>query len=160
MLKVITWPWLSFSKQILIRSFKWDTVHSCRSGGCKNIRGQSWRSKKSAVLARFDSDAPGVNELADFFWPPNLTSHVLQPIDLKERKVPRLKDLIHICLETKAKGFAWLLMCVMLAQITPISKQPYTSWPLLQSAYFGRGCIANLGWNGLHNLQGCTHTVA
>ena len=46
------WPWLSFSKQILIRSFKWGIVHPCRLRGCKNIRGQSWRLKKSARSAR------------------------------------------------------------------------------------------------------------
>ena len=52
MLKVIARPWLSFSKQILIRSFKWGTVHPCRSRGCKNIRGQSWRSKKICQISR------------------------------------------------------------------------------------------------------------
>ena len=41
MLKVIARPWLSFSKQILIRSFKRGTVRPCRLRGCKNIRGQS-----------------------------------------------------------------------------------------------------------------------
>ena len=39
----------------------------------------------------------------------------MQPLDLQMRTVPNLKDLIHICLETKFQG------CGMLAQITPIS---------------------------------------
>ena len=34
-------PWLSVFKHIWIRSFKWGTVNSCRSRGCKHIRGQS-----------------------------------------------------------------------------------------------------------------------
>ena len=47
MLKVMPWPWVSLSKQVWVRSLKWGTVRSCRSRGCKNIRGQSWRSKKN-----------------------------------------------------------------------------------------------------------------
>ena len=52
MLKVMPWPWLSFSKQIWIRSFKWGTVRSCRSRGWKNIRGQSWRSIRKCWLSQ------------------------------------------------------------------------------------------------------------
>ena len=46
-LKVVLGSWSSGSKQIRIRSFKWGTVHSCRLRGCKNIKGQSWRSIKN-----------------------------------------------------------------------------------------------------------------
>ena len=71
------WPWLSFSKQIWIRSFKWGTVHSCRSRGCKNIRGQSWRSKKICQSSR--TAGASVSNLAESaipHWPPTLTSDI------------------------------------------------------------------------------------
>ena len=32
--------------------FKWGTVHSCRSRGWKNIRGQSWRSIRNCRLSQ------------------------------------------------------------------------------------------------------------
>ena len=52
MLKVIARLGFSFSKQILIRSFKWGTVCPCRSRGCRNIRGESWRSNKICQISR------------------------------------------------------------------------------------------------------------
>ena len=77
MLKVMPWPWLSFSKQIWIRSFKWGTVRSCRSRGWKNIRGQSWRSIRNCRLGQIrDRCARGPAALADFFRPPTLTSDI------------------------------------------------------------------------------------
>ena len=39
-LRVIQKPWTLVSKQILNRSFKWDTKHRFWSRGCKDIRGQ------------------------------------------------------------------------------------------------------------------------
>ena len=67
----------SFSKQILIRSFKWGTVRSCRWRGWKNIRGQSWRSIRNCRLGQIrDRCARGPAALADFFRPPTLTSDI------------------------------------------------------------------------------------
>ena len=45
-LKVMLLPWASGSKQIWMRSFKWGTVCSCRSNGCKVASLQSLQSKK------------------------------------------------------------------------------------------------------------------
>ena len=63
-------PWVSGSKQVWSRSFKWVTVNSCRSRGCKNIRGQSWSSgaqKKNHQLGQIrDRCARGPADLADF----------------------------------------------------------------------------------------------
>ena len=56
---------LAFSVEtVWIRSFKWGTVCSCRSGGCKNIRGKSWRSIKIADSPRLETDVPG----AQLIW--------------------------------------------------------------------------------------------
>ena len=44
--KVMPCLWPSGSWQIRSRSFKWGTIHWFWSRGCKNIRRQSWRSKK------------------------------------------------------------------------------------------------------------------
>ena len=96
MLKVMPWPWLSVSKQIWIRSFKWGTVRPCRSKGYKNIRGQSWRSKK---ICRFSQ--PHARRVRG--WPSWQFS--LQPLDWQECTVPHLKDLVHICLETKSQVY-------------------------------------------------------
>ena len=38
------------SQQICIRSFKWGTLYSFRSRGCKNIQGQSWRMIKILLV--------------------------------------------------------------------------------------------------------------
>ena len=76
-LKVIPHLWTYGSKQIWIRSFKWGTVHSCRLRGCKNIRGQSWRSIRNCRLCQIrDQCARGPADLADFFRPPTLTSDI------------------------------------------------------------------------------------
>ena len=74
MLKVMPWPWLSFSKQIWIRSFKWGTVHSCRLRGCKNIRGQSWRLKKICLTP--GASVSNLAESAIPYWPLTLTSDI------------------------------------------------------------------------------------
>ena len=58
-------------------AFKWGTVHSCRSRGCKNIRGQSWRKIRNCWLSQIrDWCAQGPVDLADFFRPLNLTSDI------------------------------------------------------------------------------------
>ena len=72
------------SKQIWIRSFKWGTVHSCWSRGCKDIWGQRWRSQRKLLLPLI----------------------FLQPINLQGCTVPYLKDVTHICLEPEAQGCA------------------------------------------------------
>ena len=60
--------------EMWIKSFKWGTVHSCRSRDCKNIRGQSWRSIRNCWLSQIrDWRAGGPAEVADFFPPPTLT---------------------------------------------------------------------------------------
>ena len=77
MLKVMPWSWLSVSKQIWIRSFKWGTVRSCRSRGCKNIRGQLWKSIRNCQLSQiWDWCSQGPADLADFFRPPTFTSDI------------------------------------------------------------------------------------
>ena len=77
MFKVMLWSWLSFSKQIRIRSFKWGTVHPCRLRGCKNIRGQSWRSKKICQISRTPgSSNSNLPESAISYRPPTLTSDI------------------------------------------------------------------------------------
>ena len=47
------------------RSFIWGTVGSCRSRGCKNIRGQSWRLIRNC---RFETDAPGARLIWQIFF--------------------------------------------------------------------------------------------
>ena len=115
------WPWLSVSKQIWIRSFKWGTVCSCRSRGCKNIRGQSWRSIRNCRLCQIRVRwARGPADLADFFdlqlWP----LIFLQPLNLQGCTVPHLKDLIHICLKTESQGHGMTFNMIYLC-----SKYPY-----------------------------------
>ena len=45
----------------------------------------------------------------------------MQPFDLKEHKVPHLKDLIHICLELEVQGCGMTFIALTLVQCTPIS---------------------------------------
>ena len=60
------------SKQIWIRSFKWDTVHSCRSRGCKNIWGQSSRLIKNLPVQPAQvASSSRLAELAIFFGTSN-----------------------------------------------------------------------------------------
>ena len=107
-------------KQIWIRSSKWGTVRPCRFRGCKNIRGQSWRSIRNCQLSQIrDWCARGPADLADFFdlqlWP----LIFLQPLDLQGCTVPRLKDLINICLENESQGLA-----MTFRMIYPCPKSP------------------------------------
>ena len=67
-LKVITWPWASGSKHIWNRSFKWSTKHWFWSRGCKNIRGQSWKSKKYLPTCPVWTDAPRVSWVGRYFF--------------------------------------------------------------------------------------------
>ena len=85
--------------------------------------------KNICQSARFEPIQPVSAELADIFsqlqlWP--LIS--LQPLDQNQFLVLHLKDLFHICLETKAQGF-WMnfKLCIMV-QSNPIY---YIKWGLL-----------------------------
>ena len=104
MLKVIQKLWALTPKQIRNRSFKWGTKHWFWSRGFKDTRGQSWSSEKISANSA-DTGHMGSNQ-ADIpfnlqLWP--LIS--LQPLDQNQCLVLYLKDLLHICLETKAQGF-------------------------------------------------------
>ena len=72
LLNVIPQPWTSGSIQIWIRSFKWGTVHSCKSRGCKNVWGQSWRSQSPTWPTRTRC-AWGWLNWQIFYQPPTLT---------------------------------------------------------------------------------------
>ena len=76
--KIMPCPWLTDSKQIWIRFFKWGTVRSCRSRDYKKVRGHSWRSKKkNCQLCQIQiRQIQGRAELADFFRSPTLTSNI------------------------------------------------------------------------------------
>ena len=64
-------------KLIWNRSFKWGTKNWFWSRGCKDIRGQSWRSKNICLLARFETNAPGAGRFGRYFFcPPTLTSDI------------------------------------------------------------------------------------
>ena len=123
MFKVMLWPWLSFSKQIEIRSFKWGTVHSCRSRGCKNIKGQSWRLIKN-LPGWLAPGASGSRSavLAIFF--------VTSNFDLKYFcSLWAFKNVQYLIWKIwfisvwgqKFKVVVWLLAGFMLGQWTPIS---------------------------------------
>ena len=104
---------LAFSLQTDIWniSFIWSTKHWFWSRGGKDIRGQSWRSKKISA----DSADPGCigsnrAESADIFfylqlWP--LMS--LQPLDQNQCLVLHLKDYFISVWRPKTKAFKWLL---------------------------------------------------
>ena len=76
---------------------------------------------------------PGSAELADIsselqLWP--LVS--LQPLDQNQCLVPHLKDLFHICLETKVQGF-WMTFNICNLS----SKYPYFNRAYVVSSGFG-----------------------
>ena len=112
-LKVMLLPWASGSKQIWIRSFKWGTLCSCRSIGCKITSLQSWQSKKSwdslgsrlhfsrlYVVNRCSSSDPGSIPGRRKLWEPA----ILQSFGLQCSIVPHLKDLKHIYLDFTAQA--------------------------------------------------------
>ena len=110
------------SQQIGYRSFKWGTKHWFWSRGCKDIRGQSWRSKKISAHAPDSRPMhPGPAVSADIFFDLQLWPLIsLQPLDQNQCLVPHLKDLLRICLEVKAQSFWKTFKVLNLA-----SKQPY-----------------------------------
>ena len=97
------------SKQIWIRSFKWVTVHPCRSRGCKNIKGQSWRSIKNLLVQPAWAHQWRVGASRQFVHGLKLWPLVfLHSLDLHGCIVTHLKDLIHICLpEAQGCGMAF-----------------------------------------------------
>ena len=123
MLKVIARPWLSFSKQILIRSFKWGTAHSCKSRGCKNIKGQSWRSIKNLPVQL----APGASgsrlaALAIFFATSNFDlKYFCNLLTYKNVQYLIWKIWFISVWRLKPKAVVWLLIGFMLGQSTLIS---------------------------------------
>ena len=121
MLKVMPWPWLSVSKQIWVRSFKWGIVHPCRSRGYKNIRIQGWRSKKIYRISRAWVHQSRIWLSRQFLIDLQLWPLIfLQPLDLQERTVPHLKYLINICLETESQGHGMTFKVIYVH-----SKYPY-----------------------------------
>ena len=96
----------SGSSQIGGRSLKLGTKHSFWSRDCKNIRGQSWRSKENLPVqpdpgcGGFESGRVGNFFLDLQLWP----LIFLQPLDLQECTVSHLKDLINIYLENESQG--------------------------------------------------------
>ena len=96
-------------KQIWSRSFIWGTKHWFWSRGCKDIRGQSWRSKKISARAPDSRPMhPGPAVSADIFFDLQLWPLIsLQPLDQNQCLVPHMKDLLRICLEIKGQSF-WM----------------------------------------------------
>ena len=78
LLKAMPRPWVSDSKQIWITSFKWGTVHSCKSKGCKNIWGQSSRSQRKLPTRLTQTwCTQGWLNWQIFYQPPTLTFDIL-----------------------------------------------------------------------------------
>ena len=123
MLKVMPWSWLSVSKQIWIRSFKWGTVHSCKSRGCKNIWGQSWRSqRKLPTRPNSNQMHPGPAEPADFLSTSNFDLwYFCSLLTYKDAQYLIWKIWFISVWSLKPKAVVWLLIGFMLSQSTPIS---------------------------------------
>ena len=109
MLKVFQKLLALISIQIWNRSFKWGTKHWFWSRGCKDTRGQRWSSEKiSADRPGWEAQGFEPGQSADIFSKLQLWPLVfLQPLDQNQSLVLHLKDLFHICLETKVQGF-WM----------------------------------------------------
>ena len=114
------WPWLLISEQIWIRSFKWGTVRSCRSRGCKNIRGQSWRPIRNCQLSQIrDWCARGrcrIFSTSNFdLW------YFCSLLTYKSVQYLIWKIWFISVWRLKARAMAWLLTWFMFAQSTLIS---------------------------------------
>ena len=123
MLKVIARPWLSFSKQILIRSFKWGTVHPCRSRGCKNIRGQSWRLKKICQISRAPSASGSRRAALAIFFSTSIfdLKYFCSLLTYKNVQCIIWRIWLTSVRSQKSKVVVWLLKGFMLGQSTLIS---------------------------------------
>ena len=117
------WPWLSFSKQIGIRSFKWGTVHPCSSIGYKNIKGQSCRLIKNLL----SQPVPGSSgsrsaALAIFLATSNFDLiYFISLLTYKNVKYLIWKIWFISLWNLKPKAVVWLLTGFMLGQSTPVS---------------------------------------
>ena len=97
-------------------------MHPCRLEGCKNLRGQSWRSIRNCRLCQIrDWCAQSSADLADFFdlqlWPVIF----LQSLNLQGCKYFIWKIWFISVWRTKAKVIAWLFIWFIFAQRTLIS---------------------------------------
>ena len=122
-LKLVQKPWALSSKQIRSRSFKWGTKHWFWSRGCKDIRGQSWRTKKiSAEWPGSNPCACGRPRWQIFFSSSNFDLWYLCSL-LTKINVWYLIWKIYLVFvwRTKSKAFERVLRYVILAQGNPIS---------------------------------------
>ena len=102
--KVMSWPWNSSSKKIWIKSFKWIDFSQVAAKISK-VKVGGW--KKSARSAGSRAYQSRIWLSRQFFIDLQLWPLIfLLPLDLQERTVPNLKDLIHICLEPEAQGYS------------------------------------------------------
>ena len=123
MLKAMPWPWLSVSKQICIRSFKWGTVCPCRSRGCKKYQ----RSKLEVEKNLPDQPGPGHISL-ESGWVGNFLStsnfdlwYFCSLLTYKSVQYLIWKIWFISVWRLKARAMAWLLTWFMFAQSTLIS---------------------------------------
>ena len=123
MLKVIPKPLASGSKQIWIRSFKWGTVHSCKSRGCKNIWGQSWRSQRKLPTRPISNSMhPGPANLSNFLSTSNFDLwYFCSLLTYKNAQYLIWKIWFISVWSLKPKAVVWLLTGFMLGQSTLIS---------------------------------------
>ena len=106
-----------------IRSLKWGVVHSCRSTGCKNIKGQSWRWIKN-LLVQPAPRASGsrLAELAIFFATSNFDlKYFCNLLTNKNVQYLNWKIWFIAVWNLKPKAVVWLLTGFMLGQSTLIS---------------------------------------
>ena len=106
-------PLLYSFKQIWIRSFKWGTLHSCRSSGMGAASAQISStltflilsclcySKYSPVHSLYKMQ-PRIQNVSTFLTVNFKVSQFWNPLTKNKCLVPHLKDLIHICLEPEA----------------------------------------------------------
>ena len=117
------WPWLSVSKQIWIRSFKWGTVHFCKSRVCKNIWGQSWRlQRKLPTRPTSNPMLPGPAGPTDFLLTSNFDLwYFCSLLTYKNVQYLIWKIWFISVWSLKPKAVVWLLIGFMLGQSTLIS---------------------------------------
>ena len=116
MLKVMPWPWLSVSKQIWFKSFKWGTVRPCWSRGCKKLE----VDKK--LPTQPDSMRPGPGWSGRFFWHVNFELlYFCSLLTYKDVQYLIWKIWFISVLRLKAKVMAWLLIWFIFTQSTLIS---------------------------------------
>ena len=125
MLSVIPQLWVPGSKQIWIRSFKWAIVHSCRSRGCKNIWGQSWRSQRKLSTRPVSNPMhPGPAGPADFLSTSKFDLWYFCIFLIYKDAQKLIWKIWFISVwNLKLKAVVWLLTSLMLGQRTTITYQ-------------------------------------